>query len=209
MVSRKCKPSPHHFRSRDYVFSFDRMLDFRGNTAAYLLYALTRIRSIARTGASSCALFLKSSDKAVVIISSCSSSSSLCTVDYTQIHPCLCSLCRSEGHRGWGPEIPGGAGAREGVEAGTHSPQAARRAHQDHWGPLPTLPLWIPFWGKARQSHFPFYFKPLVICWQFDQLNIRILKEWIAAGYWIQAFLWFSYDTPLSRVLHTYTERSL
>lgn len=37
-------------RARDYVFSFDRMLDFRGNTAAYLLYALTRIRSIARTG---------------------------------------------------------------------------------------------------------------------------------------------------------------
>ncbi|KAG7163993.1 Arginine--tRNA ligase-like 2 [Homarus americanus] len=35
--------------SRDYIFSFDRMLDFRGNTAAYLLYALTRIRSIART----------------------------------------------------------------------------------------------------------------------------------------------------------------
>ncbi|KAK3859582.1 hypothetical protein Pcinc_034319 [Petrolisthes cinctipes] len=38
-----------HDRARDYVFSFDRMLDFRGNTAAYLLYALTRIRSIART----------------------------------------------------------------------------------------------------------------------------------------------------------------
>lgn len=38
-----------HDRSRDYIFSFDRMLDFRGNTAAYLLYALTRIRSIIRT----------------------------------------------------------------------------------------------------------------------------------------------------------------
>ncbi|XP_069183403.1 arginine--tRNA ligase, cytoplasmic isoform X1 [Procambarus clarkii] len=38
-----------HDRARDYIFSFDRMLDFRGNTAAYLLYALTRIRSIART----------------------------------------------------------------------------------------------------------------------------------------------------------------
>lgn len=37
-----------HDRKGDYVFSFDRMLDFRGNTAAYLLYALTRIRSIAR-----------------------------------------------------------------------------------------------------------------------------------------------------------------
>uniref|UniRef100_A0A2P2I596 arginine--tRNA ligase n=1 Tax=Hirondellea gigas TaxID=1518452 RepID=A0A2P2I596_9CRUS len=38
-----------HDRTRDYVFSFDRMLDFKGNTAAYLLYALTRICSIART----------------------------------------------------------------------------------------------------------------------------------------------------------------
>lgn len=33
---------------RDYVFSFDRMLDLKGNTAAYLLYAYTRISSIAR-----------------------------------------------------------------------------------------------------------------------------------------------------------------
>jgi len=38
-----------HNRVNDYVFSFDKMLDDRGNTAAYLLYALTRIRSIART----------------------------------------------------------------------------------------------------------------------------------------------------------------
>uniref|UniRef100_A0A8D3CM76 Arginine--tRNA ligase, cytoplasmic n=1 Tax=Scophthalmus maximus TaxID=52904 RepID=A0A8D3CM76_SCOMX len=37
-----------HNRINDYVFSFDKMLDDRGNTAAYLLYALTRIRSIAR-----------------------------------------------------------------------------------------------------------------------------------------------------------------
>lgn len=37
-----------HNRVNDYVFSFDKMLDDRGNTAAYLLYALTRIRSIAR-----------------------------------------------------------------------------------------------------------------------------------------------------------------
>nr|XP_022324296.1 arginine--tRNA ligase, cytoplasmic-like [Crassostrea virginica] len=37
-----------HNRNHDYVFSFDKMLDDRGNTAAYLLYALTRIRSIAR-----------------------------------------------------------------------------------------------------------------------------------------------------------------
>lgn len=35
-------------RIADYVFSFDRMLDDRGNTAVYLMYAYTRIRSIAR-----------------------------------------------------------------------------------------------------------------------------------------------------------------
>lgn len=35
-------------RINDYVFAFDKMLDDRGNTAAYLLYAFTRIRSIAR-----------------------------------------------------------------------------------------------------------------------------------------------------------------
>ncbi|XP_060066767.1 arginine--tRNA ligase, cytoplasmic-like [Ylistrum balloti] len=38
-----------HNRNHEYIFSFDRMLDDRGNTAAYLLYAYTRIRSIART----------------------------------------------------------------------------------------------------------------------------------------------------------------
>uniref|UniRef100_A0A8C0BJK8 Arginine--tRNA ligase, cytoplasmic n=1 Tax=Buteo japonicus TaxID=224669 RepID=A0A8C0BJK8_9AVES len=37
-----------HNRLNDYVFSFDKMLDDRGNTAAYLLYAFTRIRAIAR-----------------------------------------------------------------------------------------------------------------------------------------------------------------
>lgn len=37
-----------HNRSNDYVFSFNKMLDDKGNTAAYLLYAFTRIRSIAR-----------------------------------------------------------------------------------------------------------------------------------------------------------------
>ncbi|XP_012989983.1 arginine--tRNA ligase, cytoplasmic isoform X2 [Esox lucius] len=37
-----------HNRINDYMFSFDKMLDDRGNTAAYLLYAFTRIRSIAR-----------------------------------------------------------------------------------------------------------------------------------------------------------------
>ncbi|GAA6068194.1 arginine--tRNA ligase, cytoplasmic [Tachysurus ichikawai] len=33
-----------HNRINDYIFSFDKMLDDRGNTAAYLLYAFTRIR---------------------------------------------------------------------------------------------------------------------------------------------------------------------
>lgn len=33
-----------HTRTQDYVFSFDRMLDDRGNTAVYLLYAYARIR---------------------------------------------------------------------------------------------------------------------------------------------------------------------
>ncbi|GFR13545.1 arginine--tRNA ligase, cytoplasmic [Trichonephila clavata] len=37
-----------HNRLHDYVFSFDRMLDDRGNSAVYLLYSLVRIRSIAR-----------------------------------------------------------------------------------------------------------------------------------------------------------------
>ncbi|XP_050308145.1 arginine--tRNA ligase, cytoplasmic isoform X2 [Anthonomus grandis grandis] len=37
-----------HNRNHEYVFSFDRMLDDKGNTAVYLLYAYTRIRSIAR-----------------------------------------------------------------------------------------------------------------------------------------------------------------
>ncbi|KAL7674620.1 hypothetical protein ACOME3_000897 [Neoechinorhynchus agilis] len=37
-----------HNRLKDYVFSFDRMLDDRGNTAVYLMYSLTRILSIGR-----------------------------------------------------------------------------------------------------------------------------------------------------------------
>ncbi|VDN54958.1 unnamed protein product [Dracunculus medinensis] len=36
-------------RTKDYIFSFDKMLDDKGNTAVYLLYAYTRIRSICRT----------------------------------------------------------------------------------------------------------------------------------------------------------------
>lgn len=35
-----------HNKSHEYVFSFDKMLEDKGNTAVYLLYALTRIRSI-------------------------------------------------------------------------------------------------------------------------------------------------------------------
>ncbi|MBC7835725.1 MAG: arginine--tRNA ligase [Phycisphaerales bacterium] len=38
-------------RARDYVFSFDRMLAFEGNTGPYLLYALARTRSILRKAA--------------------------------------------------------------------------------------------------------------------------------------------------------------
>uniref|UniRef100_A0A1A9WAR9 Probable arginine--tRNA ligase, cytoplasmic n=1 Tax=Glossina brevipalpis TaxID=37001 RepID=A0A1A9WAR9_9MUSC len=37
-----------HNRTNEYVFSFDKMLEDRGNTAVYLLYAYTRICSIAR-----------------------------------------------------------------------------------------------------------------------------------------------------------------
>lgn len=35
-------------RSSDYIFSFDKMLAFEGNTAPYLLYANTRVRSVLR-----------------------------------------------------------------------------------------------------------------------------------------------------------------
>ncbi|MFA6045381.1 MAG: arginine--tRNA ligase [Phycisphaerales bacterium] len=38
-------------RVKDYIFSFDRMLAFEGNTGPYLLYALVRIRSIFRKAA--------------------------------------------------------------------------------------------------------------------------------------------------------------
>jgi arginyl-tRNA synthetase len=33
-----------HTRTNDYVFSFDKMLEDKGNTAVYLLYAYTRIK---------------------------------------------------------------------------------------------------------------------------------------------------------------------
>ena len=38
----------HQNRKSDYTFSFDRMLDLKGNTAVYLLYAHARIASIVR-----------------------------------------------------------------------------------------------------------------------------------------------------------------
>jgi arginyl-tRNA synthetase len=37
-------------RIKDYVFSYDRMLKFEGNTAAFLLYAYVRIQGIKRKG---------------------------------------------------------------------------------------------------------------------------------------------------------------
>ena len=40
-------------RQSDYVFSWDKMLALQGNTAPYLLYAYTRIRSIFRKGGES------------------------------------------------------------------------------------------------------------------------------------------------------------
>lgn len=33
-----------HNRTNEYIFSFDKMLDDKGNTAVYMLYAYTRIR---------------------------------------------------------------------------------------------------------------------------------------------------------------------
>lgn len=38
-------------RNRDYVFSFDRMLAFEGNTGPYLLYALVRVKNMLRKAA--------------------------------------------------------------------------------------------------------------------------------------------------------------
>jgi arginyl-tRNA synthetase len=40
-------------RTKDYTFSFDRMLKFHGNTAVFLLYSYVRIRSIQRKVAAS------------------------------------------------------------------------------------------------------------------------------------------------------------
>ncbi|XP_077403713.1 arginine--tRNA ligase, cytoplasmic [Vanacampus margaritifer] len=57
-----------HNRINDYVFSFDKMLDDRGNTAAYLLYAFTRIRSIARLADLDEATLRKAAETAEVIL---------------------------------------------------------------------------------------------------------------------------------------------
>lgn len=43
-----------HNRNHEYVFSFDKMLEDKGNTAVYLLYALTRIRSIIKNLGNQC-----------------------------------------------------------------------------------------------------------------------------------------------------------
>jgi arginyl-tRNA synthetase len=43
-------------RIKDYVFSFDRMLAFEGNTGPYLLYAVARIRNIFRKAAAELSL---------------------------------------------------------------------------------------------------------------------------------------------------------
>ncbi|MCX6987361.1 MAG: arginine--tRNA ligase [Chlamydiae bacterium] len=47
-------------RVKDYVFSYDRMLRFEGNTAAFLLYAFVRIEGIKRKGGKDISLILNS-----------------------------------------------------------------------------------------------------------------------------------------------------
>lgn len=55
-----------HNRTNDYVFSFDKMLDDRGNTAAYLLYSFTRICSIARNAGLTSKALLKAASNTPV-----------------------------------------------------------------------------------------------------------------------------------------------
>ncbi|XP_051869969.1 arginine--tRNA ligase, cytoplasmic [Pristis pectinata] len=57
-----------HNRTNDYVFSFDKMLDDRGNTAAYLLYAFTRIRSITRLANIDDATLQKAAAEATILL---------------------------------------------------------------------------------------------------------------------------------------------
>lgn len=49
-------------RIKDYVFSYDRMLKFEGNTAAFLLYAYVRIQGIKRKGQKNIDEILKNSE---------------------------------------------------------------------------------------------------------------------------------------------------
>jgi arginyl-tRNA synthetase len=46
-------------RVKDYVFSYDRMLKFEGNTAAFLLYAFVRIQGIKRKGSKDLAALIQ------------------------------------------------------------------------------------------------------------------------------------------------------
>lgn len=46
-------------RIKDYVFSYDKMLKFEGNTAAFLLYAFVRIQGIKRKSGKDLALLMK------------------------------------------------------------------------------------------------------------------------------------------------------
>ncbi len=48
-------------RVKDYVFSYDRMLRFEGNTAAFLLYAFVRIQGIKRKGGKDISAIITSS----------------------------------------------------------------------------------------------------------------------------------------------------
>lgn len=52
-----------HNRNHEYVFSFDKMLDDKGNTAVYMLYAFTRICSITRSVSLTSSDILKSQEK--------------------------------------------------------------------------------------------------------------------------------------------------
>ncbi|XP_060693315.1 arginine--tRNA ligase, cytoplasmic isoform X2 [Hemiscyllium ocellatum] len=58
-----------HNRTNDYIFSFDKMLDDRGNTAAYLLYAFTRIRSITRLANIDDATLQKAATETTILLS--------------------------------------------------------------------------------------------------------------------------------------------
>ncbi|MCC5634444.1 arginine--tRNA ligase [Nostoc sp. CHAB 5844] len=52
-------------RTSNYIFSFDKMLDLKGNTAPYMLYAYARIQGISRKGGIN---FAELGDKAQVVL---------------------------------------------------------------------------------------------------------------------------------------------